>query len=405
MQPDLNKITKHFMEISCFADMVKLPSLKLFDDRVCDMLNELSVAIRSDYEAKQYPDIVTFGFFCRKSNVQKLKQQYDRDNRIGKGLSFHIAPSNVPINFAYSLVTGLLAGNACIVRASSKDFAQTRIICRLLGQIKKQSDIGKYFAVIGYAHDKVINDYFSGIASSRVIWGGDATVQEIRKSPIQPRCSEITFADRYSICVIHAGKLLLANGLEDVLHSFYNDTYLYDQNACSSPRLIYWIGNKEETNQARRIFWNEMQNYLLKRYRVEPVTAVDKLMADYRAAIELQGTIIEKMDNNIIHRITLKSLPDNLEDYACPGGSFLEYASEGLDDLIPVVTNKYQTMTYIGFEGEDLSEWVIQHGLSGFDRIVPVGKAAEFTLTWDGYNLIDSLSREVYYERSKHDTI
>lgn len=404
MQLDLNKIKKYFMEISCFVDMMKLPSLKLFDDRVCDMLNELSVAIRNDDEAKKYPDIVTFGFFCRKSNLQKLKQQYYSDDRIGRGLSFHIAPSNVPINFAYSFAAGLLAGNPCIVRASSKNFEQTRIISRLLYQLKKESDIKKYLAVIGYDHDKEMTDYFSALASTRIIWGGDITIQEIRKSPIQPRCSEITFADRYSICVVHAKNLMNIENLEPVFRSFYNDTYLYDQNACSSPRLLYWVGSEDKVEQAKILFWNGMQMYLSNRYSVEPVIAIDKLMKDYKAAIEIPGTIIKKT-NNVIHRIVVNVLPENLSDYVCPGGSFVEYASEGLDALLPVITDKYQTMTYIGFEGRELADWVIKNGLSGIDRIVPVGKAADFTLTWDGYNLIDCLSRNVYYERSRTDTV
>ena len=39
-----------------------------------------------------------------------LKKEYKKDEslRLGRGIIFHIAPSNVPINFAYSLVAGLL---------------------------------------------------------------------------------------------------------------------------------------------------------------------------------------------------------------------------------------------------------------------------------------------------------
>lgn len=404
MQQNLNKIIKYFMEISCFEDMSRLPSLKLFDDRVCNLLNQLSKAIREDSEAKKYPDIVTFGFFCRKSNLERLKQRYYADNRIGKGISFHIAPSNVPINFAYSLAAALLAGNPCIVRVSSKDFSQIQIICRLLKEIDIQSDIRNYFAVIGYAHEKEITDYFSSLCSTRIIWGGDGTIRDIRRSPISPRCTEITFADRYSICVIHAGKMLMMADLKNIFQAFYNDTYLYDQNACSSPRLIYWIGNKDETDRARNLFWTGMREYLQDHYTTEPVIVIDKLMADYKAAIELSGTIIEKSDNNI-HCILIKALPDNLPDYTCPGGSFIEYASEGLDDLISVITSQYQTLTYIGLNEKELVKWVMDHGLSGIDRIVPVGRAADFSLTWDGYNLIDCMSREVYYEGSKYDTI
>lgn len=306
MLQDLNKIIKYFMEVSSFEDMSRLPSLKLFDDHVCNMLNQLSKAIRNDKEAKKYSDIVTFGFFCRRSNIERLKCQYDTGNRIGKGLSFHIAPSNVPINFAYSLAAGLLAGNSCIVRVSSKDFPQIRIICSLLKEIDMAPELRKYLAVISYAHDREITDYFSALCSLRVIWGGDETIRIIRKSLLPPRCTEITFADRYSICVIHAGNMLRIQDLNDIIRAFYNDTYLYDQNACSSPRLVYWMGDKTDIEQARKLFWAALRRYLKDRYVTEPVTAIDKLMMDYKAAMELSNPTIEKTDNNV-HCIMVKS--------------------------------------------------------------------------------------------------
>lgn len=100
--------------------MKKLPVRKVFDEEVCCFLHELSSAIRMDKECKDYPDLITFGFFCRKANIERLKNEYAEEYRIGRGFSFHIAPSNVPINFAYTLVAGLLAGNICVVRASTK---------------------------------------------------------------------------------------------------------------------------------------------------------------------------------------------------------------------------------------------------------------------------------------------
>lgn len=265
-------------------------------------------------------------------------------------------------------------------------------------------ELRKYLAVISYAHDREITDYFSALCSLRVIWGGDETIRIIRKSLLPPRCTEITFADRYSICVIHAGNMLRIQDLNDIIRAFYNDTYLYDQNACSSPRLVYWMGDKTDIEQARKLFWAALRRYLKDRYVTEPVTAIDKLMMDYKAAMELSNPTIEKTDNNV-HCIMVKSLPDRLQDYACPGGSFIEYASDSLSDLVSVINSKFQTLTYIGLSGKELADWVISHGLKGIDRIVPVGKAADFSLIWDGYNLIDCMSREVYYEGSKYDTI
>ena len=67
-------------------------------------------------------------FFCRKGNILNLKKDFfcDEKLRLGRGMIFHIAPSNVPVNFAYSLISGLLAGNKNIVRLPTKDFEQIK---------------------------------------------------------------------------------------------------------------------------------------------------------------------------------------------------------------------------------------------------------------------------------------
>ena len=44
------------------------------------------------------------------------------DNKLGVGLIFHITPSNIPTNFAYSFIFGLLTGNSNIVKVPSKNF-------------------------------------------------------------------------------------------------------------------------------------------------------------------------------------------------------------------------------------------------------------------------------------------
>lgn len=400
MQASFNGLKVLFCEMTSFDEMKKLPAKKVFDDGVCSFLNELSVEIRKDKESKGYPDIVTFGFFCRKANIESLKNQYYEEGRIGRGLSFHIAPSNVPINFAYTLVAGLLAGNSCVVRTSTKDFAQTRVLCRLMQQVleRMDTDIGKYIAVVQYGRDKEINDALSAMSDVRVIWGGDTTISEIRKSEIPSRCVEITFADRYSLCVLNAKDILNLDNLDAVVQNFYNDTYLYDQNACSSPKLMYWIGGKEEIKRAKSAFWGAVKRNIEGRYIIEPVIAVDKTMMDYRAAIELENVIVEDDGDNLFHRIRLENLDESIVKYVCPGGSFLEYDSTGLNELEKIVTKKYQTLSYLGGDKQEIYNWVIESGVPGIDRIVPIGKTADFTLTWDGYNLIETMSRKVWVE-------
>jgi len=372
-----------------------------FNDSVCGFLCKLSQDLLHDRDAKNYPDIVTFAFFCRKANITKLKQSYASKirNRVGRGLIFHIAPSNVPINFAYTLVFALLAGNACIVKASSKDFAQTRIVCAALDRVLEQfKELKPYINVVSYGRDRQeYTEFFSGICNVRVIWGGDLTIETVRKANIGPRAFDITFSDRYSLALINADAVnRIAGENEKVMalaQDFYNDTYLYDQNACSSPRMIYWMGDKQAVVKAQKTFWDAVYSNIKDRYPIEGETAVNKQMALSRTAIEIPGSIEEDAPDNKIVRVRIPNLVEKLPDLRCAGGFFQEYCDGDLDALATIVDEKYQTITYFGVNPEMVEDFVISNGLHGIDRIVPIGKGADLTLTWDGYDLIETMSR------------
>ena len=406
MQQEFNAIQNEvkflFPALENIDAVVNHKSFALFDNLVCAFLNEVSRKLLADNEAKAYPDVVTFAFFCRKANVEQMKKAYDGrlQGRLGRGVTFHIAPSNVPINFAYTLVAGLLAGNRCIVRASSKDFAQTQIVCRAfcsVAEMPEYEDLKNIFSVVMFNHSAKVMDFFSSICDIRIIWGGDNTIAEIRKSPLQPRATEITFANRYSFAVFDAGyvALLKDDEMKKVAQAFYNDTYLYDQNACSSPRLIVWLGDKNLCCKAKEQFWNAIHENISSKYSLAPILSVDKLTAQYKCAVELDAVKTEQSQDNLITRVLLKNLPQNLNEYTCAGGFYLEYDTEKLADIVPMVSRKFQTLSYLGGDAAELRKFVVQNGLSGIDRIVPVGKTADFAFVWDGYDLIETMSRAV----------
>ena len=99
------------------------------------------------------------------------------------------------------------------------------------------------------------------------------------------------------------------------------------------------------------------------------------------------------MPDNTVARLQVDALTPDLDEHRCAGGFFVEYTAETLDDLIPVVKRKYQTLSYIGLNADDLKRFVVDNGLRGIDRIAPVGHTMDFALVWDGHDLIRSLSR------------
>lgn len=369
-----------------------------FADCVVAFLNALSSSLLKDAQSRMFPDVITFAFFCRKASLMTMKEQYAKDTaiRLGRGILFHIAPSNVPINFGYSLVAGLLAGNLNIVRVSSKPFPQVDLIVK---HLLKLSENGQYEEVVDrivlvrYDRTSDVNAYFSSICNVRVIWGGDSTIAEIRKNAIPPRSYDVCFADRYSIALINPEAVVNASDSEikKLAEAFYNDTYLFDQNACSAPHTIFWL-RSEHLKEAQERFWTAVYENASAKYELQPVMSVDKLTAFYRQAV-CMDIRKKSMPDNLIVRAELSELSKNIEDFRCSCGYFSEYVIDRLDEIAPVINIKYQSLGYYGFSHEDLAEFIMRNRLQGLDRIVPIGETTAFALTWDGFNLIDTFSR------------
>ena len=371
-----------------------IPAMPIFSDAVLEFLQRLSQKLLNDVHAKAYPDVITFGFWCRKSNLNRYARKYSMDDkRLGRGIIFHISPSNVAVNFAYSFVAALLAGNASVVRLPSKDFPQIDIICGAIKQVLvEQPEMARYCLMIRYAHDKAITDAISAICQTRVIWGGDNTIAVIRKSPLSPRAGEITFADRHSLAVIDSDAYMSCENKDKVIQDFYNDTYLTDQNACTAPRFIIWLG--EKTAQAKEMFWTSLHDYISSRYHIEPVQAVDKLTAFYELAVGHQVKYVHGKDN-LLTRIQLPSLSDDLPMYKMNSGFFMEYEAEKIEDIMPLCGSACQTVSYYGMDRDVILAQIMSKAPIGVDRIVPLGHTMDFDLIWDGHDLILSMSRAI----------
>lgn len=397
MQQNFNEMTFLFSnseKLECVRD---ISPDDIFSNSSIAFLSALSSELIKSPRTKQFSDVATFAFFCRKANLLSLKKKYTEDNiRLGRGVIFHVAPSNVPVTFGYSMVAGILSGNVNIVRVPSKSFEQVEIIYDAICKIADYPEFSKFtdrLFLIQYDRQSTVTDFLSSICDVRVIWGGDDTIAQIRKFAIPARSYDITFADRYSFAAINADKFIQEQNTAKIAENFYNDTYLFDQNACSAPHLVIWTGGKDNINKAKEMFWDAIQ-LKIERYELSPILSVDKLVSLYLQSQDCVKIIRELPTDNKLWRIKVSQLSANIDQYRCAGGYFLEYDATSLTELKTIVNRKYQTMAYYGFEKEELNQLMKEMHFNGIDRIVPIGKTTDFSLTWDGYDLINVLSRE-----------
>jgi hypothetical protein len=385
------------------ADLLRIQhclALPPFAPQVLDFLGDLSQILCADPRARTLPDLYSFGFWCRRASLEAMRRDYlEIDRRLGRGVVFHVGPANVPVNFAYSLVAGLLAGNANIVRVPSADFVQVRIIAQALDALLSNpvhQDLREHIRLVRYDRNaQDITAMFSGVCDVRVIWGGDGTIDNIRRNALPARAFDVTFADRYSVCVIGAQRYLDEGKASALAQGFYNDTYLFDQNACTAPHLVLWLGAPEVIKQARDLFWTQLHAHAQGRYTLEPRSAVDKLAQALRFAALHEGSRIVQGPDNLITRITLGKLEPEIDDWHGNSGFFFEYELAELEQILSIVNRRYQTLSYTGLD-KGVLQALITHGRAlGVDRIVPIGRTLEFSLQWDGYDLLRTLSRLV----------
>ena len=349
--------------------------------------------------AKEEPDWAAFSFWLRPRKLESYRKLLTfPEKRLGRGLTFHIAPANMPTMFLYSLFISLSAGNANIVRLSPRLLPKVQPVCELLNTIlntQTYRSIKNMNVILTYGHDRKITDCFSKQCNSRIIWGGDKTILEIRKSPLSPMAIDIPFADRYSLAIVDSE--YVANCSEDELknavHHFYLDTYEADQNACSSPRLLFWLEKKDGFFAIAQDRWWRAVTIEIQKYDLAAIKVSRKYAEAWTFAMHTPEISGFSYASNRLYVYTLDSLPKDLTQLAGSFGQFFQYPIKNLKDIIPYMTAKVQTITTLHVDIQAFRAQLIEAGITGVDRVVPFGQAMDMDIIWDGRNLLDALTR------------
>ena len=214
-------------------------------------------------------------------------------------------------------------------------------------------------------------------------------------SEIPARCVELTFADRVSFAIFDEAYMvnLQKEQMKQLAEKFYNDTYLMDQNACSSPHLILWQ-NCTKDHAGRRLFWSEVVA-AAEKYDLPEKKVLDKYTMLCEQAALTGDIIAVNRFKNRLYVAELKGLPERIEDYRGKFGLFYETDIRELEEICESITPKIQTCVTYGVDHQKLQKILMEHHVQGVDRIVSVGDAMNLGMFWDGYDVIGSMSRGI----------
>jgi hypothetical protein len=410
MNKDINVLAPHNCSIDKFLNEKELR--KPFSSIALKFVDCFSKTILKEDSLKRYPDLVSLGFWMRQSNIKKLESEFKEKQQISKrlivkapvGTVIHFAPSNVDTIFIYSLFLSFLLGNKNIVRVSSKPSEQRDILVNLINRILDQPEfsvIKNDICIVNYLHSKEISGYLSQKADLRVIWGGDDTVKEISSIPLLATANEIKFANKYSIALIDSNSLSGLNPAEFelLITNFVNDSFWFSQQGCSSPRSVYWLNSLDNLNEIEK-FWEAIAAKAKKLFPDLIIAAdiVNKIVASNMMVANHEGY---KIISNTEMLTRVKGLGgkvhNDFREHHCGNGLFIEEYISSICDLIEIIDRKTQTITYFGISIEKLQNEFTLNSIFP-DRVVPLGKSLDFSTVWDGYDLLESMTRNITFE-------
>lgn len=245
------------------ARLASLPPLSPFSAEARAFVADFARRVFALPVLREHPELATLAHWFRPAAQEQLSRRLlapATEHLLARGLVFHLAPANVDVLFAYAWLMSVLAGNRNVARLSQKHSPQREALVSILHAMRDEglhADVLQRSVLLTYPHDDAVTTLISRSCHARIIWGGDATVAKIRSLPLAPLAVELAFPDRFGVAAIDAAHVLQSSDadLQQLAHRFINDVLWFGQQACSSPRTLYWVGAQDVVQAARARFW------------------------------------------------------------------------------------------------------------------------------------------------------
>lgn len=369
------------------------------DERIIGFLTVFARRLLAPAVARRYPELASLGFFLRRGEIDRTLRRLATDDnvlRVPRGLVFHVPPANVDTIFVYSWALSALAGNRNVVRVSPRSGGAADAVLDALNTALADAHpaVGQTQQLVTYGHDDDVTAALSSACDLRVVWGGDRSVTEVRRHPLQPLARDLTFPDRASFAAVSVAGWQSASERErhDAVVGFYNDSYWFDQAACASPRTVFWVGEPAAAGVAKAEFRALLVDVVAaKHVIVEPAMAVQKRVSAYGVAADGLVSSV-RFDGNAVTTLELATDAPLPREWLGVG-TFPQVTVASLADVAALVRRKDQTLSCFGFPRSDVVAFAHALAGRGIDRIVPFGSALSFAAIWDGYDLLTEFSR------------
>jgi hypothetical protein len=163
--------------------------------------------------------------------------------------------------------------------------------------------------------------------------------------------------------------------------------------ACSSPQVLFWVGQEDDFARAVAAFEDHLQREVERREHATPASnAVQRLT--YAFELAAQADVRVHLEHPGFVGVRVRDSAGLVKD-TCGGGLIRHTRLARLGELVPYASEADQTVTHWGLALDELRDLAARLGARGVDRLVPIGEALAFDAVWDGFDLLDDFTRRV----------
>lgn len=356
---------------------------------------------------RRFPELATLSHWFRPAAIDHLAREATGTGAgtvLPRGTVFHLAPANVDVLFAYAWIISLLSGNRNVARLSQKPSLQREALIGILKEMQAEGlfpEVLERTILLTYPHDDSITRAISARCHARIVWGGDATVARIRAVPLAPLAVELVFPDRFGIAVFDAAAIvaLAEADLPELARRFCNDMLWFSQQACSSPRCLYWIGDRSTIARAKEVFWPAVRSQA-GQFEDEAAALMARVTDACMLATFAESARLEDSLAEYPLRMKLAHAGGEVREMQSGYGLITEVDLDDLSLLAGQLDDRDQTMVCFGLQQDELAAFIASLPNRALDRVVPVGRALDFHHVWDGTDLLGVLTRRITLPRN-----
>ena len=172
----------------------------------------------------------------------------------------HVLAGNAPVVASLTVIRSAVTKGVSLLKLPSNDLFTAPAILRIMAELSPDHPVVKSFSAVYWrgGDEKVESALFRAQYFDKLVaWGGDAAIRgSIRY--VAPGFELVSFDPKNSISMIGREAFASPEALAAAAAAAAADATYYNQEACSSARVQYVEGNREEADRFCDALWPEL---------------------------------------------------------------------------------------------------------------------------------------------------